>query len=131
MRPSMSFWCASSDCPKTRSTQSAQSRPVGSASSTRRCFGTGGCLREAFERIVAREERELRRRERTYRGDLPPVELTGKTIILVDDGLATGSSMRAAVKAASGRRARRIVVAVPVGPAEAVRDLARLADEVV
>ncbi len=83
------------------------------------------------ERIVEREERELRRRERAYRGDRPPVELAGMTAILVDDGLATGSSMRAAVEAARRRGARRIVVAVPVGPVEAVRDLSRLADEVI
>lgn len=85
----------------------------------------------AVERIVQQEERELRRRERAYRGDRPPVELSGRTAILVDDGLATGSSMRAAVKAVRQRGARRIVVAVPVAPADAVRELARLADDVV
>lgn len=84
-----------------------------------------------IERVIEQEERELRRRERAFRGDLPPVELAGKTAILVDDGLATGSSMRAAVKAVRARGARRIVVAVPVGPADTVRDLSRLADEVV
>lgn len=85
----------------------------------------------AVDRIVEREERELRRRERAYRGDLPPVEVAGRTVILVDDGLATGASMRAAVEAVRERGARRIVVAVPVGPAETVRDLSHLADEVV
>lgn len=85
----------------------------------------------AVERVVQQEERELRRRERAYRGDLPPVELAGRTAILVDDGLATGSSMRAAVKALRGRGAGRIVVAVPVGPADTVRQLARLADDVI
>jgi predicted phosphoribosyltransferase len=85
----------------------------------------------AVERVVERQERELRRREHAYRDDLPPVELAGKAVILVDDGLATGSSMRAAVKAVRGRGARRVVVAVPVGPAETVRDLSRLADEAV
>ena len=82
-------------------------------------------------RVVEREERELRRRERLFRGDLPPVEAAGRTVILVDDGLATGSSMRAAVEALRARKAARIVVAVPVGPREAVRDLSRRADEVV
>lgn len=85
----------------------------------------------AVERVVQQEERELRRREYAFRGKLPPVELAGRTVILVDDGLATGASMRAAVKAARERGARRIVVATPVGPAETVRELARLADEVV
>jgi predicted phosphoribosyltransferase len=84
-----------------------------------------------FERVVEREERELRRRERAYRGDLAPVDLAGKTVILVDDGLATESSMRAAVTAARQRACRRIVVAVPLGLAETVRCLSRLADEVV
>jgi len=85
----------------------------------------------AVERVVREEERELRRREYAYRDDLPAVELSGRTVILVDDGLATGSSMRAAVKAVRKRGARRIIVAVPVGPAGTVRDLARLADQVV
>ncbi len=85
----------------------------------------------AVERVVQQEERELRRREYAYRGQRPPVELAGRTVILVDDGLATGSSMRAAVKAARLRGARRIVVATPVGPSDTVRELARLADEVV
>ena len=85
----------------------------------------------AVERVVQAEERELRRREFAYRGDLPAAPLAGKTVILVDDGLATGSSMRAAVKAVRRRGAGRIVVAVPVGPAETVRDLVRLADEAV
>jgi putative phosphoribosyl transferase len=83
------------------------------------------------ERIVRQEERELRRRELAYRGDLPAVELAGRTAILVDDGLATGASMRAAVKAVRERGARQIVVAVPVGPADTVRQLALLADDVI
>ncbi len=90
-----------------------------------------GVSTAAVERIVQQEERELRRRERAYRDDLPAVELAGRTAILVDDGLATGSSMRAAVKAVRQRGARRIVAAVPVAPADAVRELALLADEVV
>jgi len=83
----------------------------------------------AVERVVQQEERELRRREYAYRGDLPAAPLAGKTVILVDDGVATGFSMRAAVKAVRKRDARRIVVAVPVGPAQTVGDLAQLADE--
>ncbi|HEY7574201.1 MAG TPA: phosphoribosyltransferase family protein, partial [Thermoanaerobaculia bacterium] len=85
----------------------------------------------AVARVVEREERELRRRERLYRGEVPAVEVAGRTAILVDDGLATGSSMRAAVEAVRERGAARIVVAVPVGPRDTVRDLSRVADEVV
>jgi putative phosphoribosyl transferase len=84
----------------------------------------------AVDRVVEHEERELRRRERLYRGERAAIELKGRTAILVDDGLATGSSMQAAVKAARLQRPERIVVAVPVGPAESVRELARTADEV-
>jgi putative phosphoribosyl transferase len=86
---------------------------------------------EAVRRVVEREERELRRRERAYRDDRPPAALAGRTVILVDDGLATGSSMQAAVEAVRQRGARRIVVAVPVGPPDRLRRLASLADDVV
>jgi predicted phosphoribosyltransferase len=82
-------------------------------------------------RVVEKEERELRRRERLYRGGLPAIEVAGRTAILVDDGLATGSSMRAAAEAVRERGAARIVVAVPVGPRETVHNLSRVADEVV
>jgi putative phosphoribosyl transferase len=84
-----------------------------------------------LERVVAQEEKELQRRERVYRGVRPPLSLEGRTVILVDDGLATGSSMRAAVEAIRSQDPARIVVAVPVGPRETVRELSRQADEVV
>ena len=90
-----------------------------------------GVPEAAIAAAVDREERELHRRERVYRGDLPPATLRDRTVILVDDGLATGSSMRVAVKAARACGARKIIVAVPVGPSDTVRDLARLADDVV
>jgi predicted phosphoribosyltransferase len=90
-----------------------------------------GISSAAVERVVQQQERELRRREYAYRDDLPAAELSGRIVILVDDGLATGSSMRAAVAAVRRREARRIVVAVPVGPADTVRELAQLADEAV
>lgn len=90
-----------------------------------------GISAETVRRVVEREERELRRRERAYRDDEPAVELEGRTVILVDDGLATGSSMMAAIEAARRRRAAQIVVAVPVGPADRLHDLKRWADDVV
>ena len=80
-----------------------------------------------IERVTATEQVELERRERRYRGDRPFPDLTGKTVLLVDDGLATGSTMRAAVAALRQEVARRIVVAVPVAaPAtcDAFRDIA-------
>ncbi|MDB5307246.1 MAG: putative phosphoribosyl transferase [Gemmataceae bacterium] len=68
-----------------------------------------------IEAVTAGEQRELERRERLYRGDRPPPDVCGRTVILVDDGLATGSTMRAAVRALRRQGAARIVVAVPVG----------------
>lgn len=90
-----------------------------------------GVPEAVVETVARREERELSRREKSYRGDLPPLDLSGKTAIVVDDGLATGFSMRAAVKALRTLGPRRIVVAVPVGPRETVAELRLLADAVV
>jgi len=81
--------------------------------------------------VAAQEQRELERRERVYRGDRPYPEIAGKTVILVDDGLATGSSMRAAVRALRELGPARIVVAVPVGAPETCDQLQDEADEVV
>jgi predicted phosphoribosyltransferase len=86
---------------------------------------------DTIEAAEARERRELERRERMYRGSEPPRDVRGRTIILVDDGLATGSTMRAAVAAVRQRRPARIVVAVPVGAADTCSELAEQADEVV
>lgn len=88
-------------------------------------------LAESFDRIAAEECRELERREGVYRGGLAPLELKGKTVILVDDGLATGSTMLAAVRAARAGGAAAIVVAAPVASPQAA-ELARAeADDVV
>ena len=81
--------------------------------------------------IAAREQRELERRERLYRAGRPPLSLQGHTAILVDDGLATGSTMRAAIAAARRLSAQHIVVAVPVAAPETVADLRSEVDEVV
>lgn len=83
------------------------------------------------EAVVAREQAELVRRERLYRGERPPLALGGRVLLLVDDGLATGATMRAAVMAARAGRPQRIVVAVPVASREAVQSVASVADEVV
>lgn len=85
---------------------------------------------EQIERVVERETAELRRREQAYRGGRPPVDLTGATVIVVDDGLATGSTMRAAVRSVRAAGAEEIVIAVPVAPAAACRDLETEADAV-
>jgi putative phosphoribosyl transferase len=84
-----------------------------------------------FERVLAAEREELARRERSYRGEAPLLPVTGRTVVLVDDGLATGATMAAAVSALRMREAGRIVVAVPVGAPDACERLAGLADEVI
>src|SRR5437762_10756093 len=86
---------------------------------------------EIIEEVTLRETAELQRREQSYRDGRPAPELRDKTIILVDDGLATGATMRAAVKALRQRGAATIVVAVPVGPPDTCREFEDEADEVV
>jgi predicted phosphoribosyltransferase len=90
-----------------------------------------GIRPEHVERVAQVELQELRRREELYRRGREPLQLERKTVILVDDGLATGSSMRAAVQAVRGRDPARVVVAVPVAAAETCEALAGDADEVV
>lgn len=90
-----------------------------------------GIPANVIDQIARREQQELERRERLYRDTRPPTPLANKTVILVDDGLATGSTMRAAVEAVRQQHPARIVVAVPVGAAETCGELARVADEVV
>jgi putative phosphoribosyl transferase len=83
------------------------------------------------ERIVRREQAELERRERLYRGDSPPLVLSGRVVVLVDDGLATGSTMRAAARAVRQRRPAWTCIAVPVGAPETCDALRAEADEVI
>ncbi|HTO74488.1 MAG TPA: phosphoribosyltransferase family protein [Thermoanaerobaculia bacterium] len=83
------------------------------------------------ERVTREEERELQRRERLFRSNQPPVDVEGKIVLLVDDGLATGASMRAAIQAVRRLRPRRVVVAVPVAPESTCRELHALVDDVV
>jgi putative phosphoribosyl transferase len=87
--------------------------------------------REMVEEVAERERLELERREEAYRGDRPKPQLQGTTVIVIDDGLATGSTMEAAVSALREHRPARIVVAVPVGAVESCRRLRALADEVI
>lgn len=85
----------------------------------------------AFEQLAAQERRELLRREQIYRSGLAPLQLTGQTVVLVDDGLATGSTMLAAVRAARAGGAAAIVVAAPVASPQAAQLLAAEADALV
>jgi putative phosphoribosyl transferase len=81
--------------------------------------------------VASEEQKELERRERVYRDDRPPPNLRGRVVILVDDGLATGSTMRAAVRAVRIQQPARVVVAVPTGSIEACEELRSMADEVI
>ena len=83
------------------------------------------------DEVAQRELQELNRRERVYRGDHRLPELHGRQVILVDDGLATGATMRAAVRAVRSQGAARIVVAVPVAPSDTLVELDEEVDEVV
>ncbi len=86
---------------------------------------------QELDAIAAREATELERRERVYRGDRAPVDVAGKVAILVDDGLATGATMRAAVAALRQQQPERVVVAVPAAAAETCAGLREDVDEIV
>ena len=85
----------------------------------------------AVEQVTARERVELERRDRMYRGDRAPTPLGDRTVILVDDGLATGATMEAAILAVRQSQPRRVVVGAPVGAVETCQRLETIADEVV
>lgn len=86
---------------------------------------------EQVREVIASETAELNRREQAYRGGRPPADPRGKVVILVDDGIATGASMLAAVRALRAAGPQSIVVAVPVGPASTCREIGQEADDVV
>jgi putative phosphoribosyl transferase len=86
---------------------------------------------EVIDQVAAEELEELERRERLYRGDRPPPDVRGRTVILIDDGLATGSTMRAAIAALRQQHPARIVVAVPVGAPETCAEFQDEADEAI
>jgi putative phosphoribosyl transferase len=90
-----------------------------------------GVSQAQLDEAMAREQRELERREQVYREGRPPTELRGRTVILVDDGLATGATMRAAARAVRQQAPAQVVIAVPVAAAETCRELRPDVDEMV
>jgi putative phosphoribosyl transferase len=87
-----------------------------------------GISQEAIDAVAERELRELERREELYRGDRPPFDLQSRDVVLVDDGVATGASMHAAIEAVKAYEPRSVVVAVPVAPVSAREEFERLVD---
>jgi putative phosphoribosyl transferase len=96
-----------------------------------RLIAAAGIGADELEALAAQAAEKLADRDRRYRGDRPPPRLDGRAVILVDDGLATGATMRAAVAALRQLRAARVVVAVPVAPASTCAALDELVDELV
>jgi predicted phosphoribosyltransferase len=86
---------------------------------------------QAVEAIARDERHELERRERAFRSQRPPLDVGGRTVVLVDDGLATGSTMKAAVEAVRSLRPTRIIVAVPVGSPDTCHEFAAIADDII
>ncbi len=86
---------------------------------------------EYIQHKIVLESEEAKRRLRIYRQDFPPRDLKDKTVLIVDDGIATGYTMQAAILTARGEHARRIIVAVPVASRESLSDLLPLSDEVI
>jgi len=86
---------------------------------------------DVIDAVIRRERRELRRRVERYRGDRAALSVEGRTVILVDDGIATGFTVRAAVEVLRRRGAAQVILAVPVAPFEAIESLRHVADEVV
>ena len=84
-----------------------------------------------IDMVAEREAREIHRRETSYRGNRPPLDVTGKTVVIVDDGLATGSTMRAAVRALQEMKPREIVVAVPVAAPSTCAEFRGSVDEMI
>jgi predicted phosphoribosyltransferase len=103
--------------------------PDGKVISESSFFSVAG--RSDIQQIVEREQREIRRRMKDYTGSENPPDVKGRMVVVIDDGIATGYTLRAAIKWLRSSGAAFILVAVPVGPPDTVREIAREADQVV
>lgn len=86
---------------------------------------------QALQAVINKETEELARREQAYRGQRPPLDVTGRSVILIDDGLATGSTMRAAITSLKKQKPSRLVVAVPVGAPQTCDEIKPIVDELI
>lgn len=86
---------------------------------------------KSIDEVAAKELRELQRRDRVYRGDQTPLDVHDRTVILVDDGIATGATMRAALQVLQQQHPQRLIVAVPVAPKDTLQELHRVVDQVI
>ena len=135
--PTVSMWESGARTPKTRHLIRIEELAAGAIASGGVRVLNEDIMRaiphadQAIEAVTARETAELERREEIYREGRPTPELRDWIVILVDDGLATGATMRAAVKALRQRGAAKIVVAVPVGPPDTCHEIEEQADETI
>lgn len=90
-----------------------------------------GLQLDDLQNLISKEKKEAARRMKLYRADRKPLELAGKTVILVDDGIATGATMRAAITSVRSRGAKSIIVAVPVAPAESLDEIRSEVDDLI
>jgi putative phosphoribosyl transferase len=127
----MCSWCESSVCRDIRSSPWARSRAVVSWCLTREVAEGLQIPRSSIDAVIEAETRELERREWTYRGDRPPIDVSGRTVILIDDGLATGASMHAAVIALRQRQPGRVVVGVPIAAPATCEELSQEVDDII
>jgi predicted phosphoribosyltransferase len=94
-------------------------------------INTLGINKEIIEVVALEELQELQRRDRNYRGDAPPINIKNRTVILIDDGIATGSTMRVAIALIKKQEPKKLIVAVPVAPLSTYEDLQLEVDEIV
>jgi putative phosphoribosyl transferase len=90
-----------------------------------------GVPEDYIERETERQRREIERRAREYRGDRPPLDLAGKTVVVVDDGVATGATTMATLRALKKQELKELILAIPVGPPDTVKELGKEADRVI
>ncbi|MEK7790919.1 MAG: phosphoribosyltransferase [Deltaproteobacteria bacterium] len=90
-----------------------------------------GVTQDYIDKEKVKEQKLAEDRLNRYRQNRPPLSLKGKTVVLIDDGLATGATMRAAIHSAKGKKAKKVIVAVPVAPPETIEKLRKEADEIV